>query len=281
MTDFPLWLSYAVLTLIASAPFYIRIRRTGGAQAAGFLGRYRKMMWAPGVMAFVYRVASIQGFRDIGYFVGPIVLLLIAVWLPLLIEILTIVLSLAARWAHLSPGFIHLSDGKARIGDRFGLLVRRRDQGLGLFGINLLISVLVGAVINIPFALAQEFGWRGYLQPLLTARFGLTLSMTLVGLIWAAWLLPLVLMGYRFPRQPRLGAYVLNPATTVAQSIVIGVLFLASGSILVPTLFQGSLMINEDLSRLGLGERGNDLRVRILGIVLWSLAAAIGVWWFR
>ena len=39
--------------------------------------------------------------------------------------------------------------------------------------------------------LAEEFGWRGYLQPRLTTRFSPIVAALIVGVLWCAWHLPL------------------------------------------------------------------------------------------
>jgi len=39
--------------------------------------------------------------------------------------------------------------------------------------------------------LAEEFGWRGYLQPRLRTRFGILATAAIVGAVWAVWHVPL------------------------------------------------------------------------------------------
>jgi uncharacterized protein len=41
-------------------------------------------------------------------------------------------------------------------------------------------------------ALGEEIGWRGYLLPILSRRFGFGLGSILVGIIWATWHIPLL-----------------------------------------------------------------------------------------
>ena len=42
--------------------------------------------------------------------------------------------------------------------------------------------------------LAEEFGWRGYLQPRLRTRFGPLATAVIVGAVWSGWHLPLFLL---------------------------------------------------------------------------------------
>lgn len=51
-------------------------------------------------------------------------------------------------------------------------------------GITLLVALWTGPV-------AEEFGWRGYLQPKLARRMPPLLAAVLIGLLWCAWHLPM------------------------------------------------------------------------------------------
>lgn len=63
-------------------------------------------------------------------------------------------------------------------------------------------TAVVGAGGLLPFLalqlvagpLAEEFGWRGYLQPVLRRRFGPAATAALVGGVWAVWHVPLFLL---------------------------------------------------------------------------------------
>ena len=86
-------------------------------------------------------------------------------------------------------------------------------------------------VYTVTFSLGEELGWRGYLLPHLI-QLGRSRALVLVGLVWAAWHLPMILLtplyhanGNRWIVLP------LFVATIVAGSFVFGYLRLRTGSV--------------------------------------------------
>jgi len=51
--------------------------------------------------------------------------------------------------------------------------------------------IIAGIVFSTPVQAGEEIGWRGYALPRLAERFGLGLGSIVLGIIWAAWHLPL------------------------------------------------------------------------------------------
>lgn len=65
-------------------------------------------------------------------------------------------------------------------------------------------TTLAAPLINGVFGFGEELGWRGYLLPKLLP-LGKPRAYLLLGVIWALWHLPLILVGYNYPGYPALG----------------------------------------------------------------------------
>jgi membrane protease YdiL (CAAX protease family) len=106
--------------------------------------------------------------------------------------------------------------------------------------------ILVIAVATSTWAQAgEEIGWRGYALPRLAAHIGLAPASTLLGVIWAAWHLPLFFVlggdtvGQSFP------LYVLQ---VTALSIAMGWLYWrTSGSLLLVMLMHAAVNNTKDI----------------------------------
>lgn len=54
--------------------------------------------------------------------------------------------------------------------------------------------MLVATILSTPVQAGEELGWRGFLLPRLSSRFGPAAASVLVGIVWAAWHLPFFFM---------------------------------------------------------------------------------------
>lgn len=98
------------------------------------------------------------------------------------------------------------------------------DRG---WGSDLLALCVTGPVL----ALAEEFGWRGYLQPRL-GFLGERAAMLVVGLVWAAWHVPyMVFTPHYHADGERWLVLPLFTASVIAFSFLIGRLRTMSGSV--------------------------------------------------
>jgi membrane protease YdiL (CAAX protease family) len=86
-------------------------------------------------------------------------------------------------------------------------------------------------VASVAHALGEEIGWRGFLTPLMVERFGFTGGSVLVGLIWAAWHMPLLLFADYNSGTPWWVSMPCFTALTVGSSIIMTWFRLASNSV--------------------------------------------------
>jgi membrane protease YdiL (CAAX protease family) len=103
------------------------------------------------------------------------------------------------------------------------------------------IVVVVNGLITAPVAFGEEYGWRGYLLPRLLP-LGASNASLIVGVIWAAWHLPVLLIGLNYGGAPFWIALPVFVVEVVASSFVFTWFFLASGgSVLVVTILHAVL----------------------------------------
>lgn len=270
----PTWLSYSLLTLLVSIPFYFFALRNNKKQTQNLERYLRQLMFVPGIVAFGFRAYNGLGFDNIGF--GRLSwLILAAVLFPLFMELLLIFLSTRFNLARISPSMIQFREGETHISPSVGLALGNEPQSKSRFSGNLLITILIGAALTLPFSLLEEFGWRGFLQGRVIASFGVGWGLTIGNLVWGFWHAPLVLMGYKFPDYPKLGAFVMMPIATVAFGIVTGYLYVLSGSIWVAAVFNASTRISSKVSQILLGEAGDSRRVRLVWLWLWATVAGL------
>lgn len=137
-----------------------------------------------------------------------------------------------------------------------------------LVAVNLLAVLLIGG------PLGEELGWRGYALPRLERHFGFTVAAVLLGLIWAAWHLPLFLLPGTPQSQLPLGWFVLQ---TVAFSVVLAWVYGRTGSLLLVVLMHGAVNKLAGPLRVFPGANGS-LRPYVLTTLLTVGAALLLSW---
>lgn len=67
-----------------------------------------------------------------------------------------------------------------------------------LVGMQIISGLLLGPIINIPFTLGEELGWRAYLLPKLSGLYGRRKAILLSGIIWGLWHALMIAMGHNY-----------------------------------------------------------------------------------
>lgn len=94
----------------------------------------------------------------------------------------------------------------------------------------LLLNLTVGALWSCKSAAGEEIGWRGYMLPRLMAS-GVRAPITISGLVWALWHLPLI-FGGQFNSIPHSTASIcIFAADIIGQGYILAWMRLSSGSI--------------------------------------------------
>jgi membrane protease YdiL (CAAX protease family) len=101
-------------------------------------------------------------------------------------------------------------------------------------------AVFVSGIVTTPLAIGEEYGWRGYLLPKLLP-LGETRAILLVGIIWSAWHLPIIIIGLNYGGEPLWLALLLFALTTILLSFPFAWFYLASGSVLAVALMHATL----------------------------------------
>jgi len=144
-------------------------------------------------------------------------------------------------------------------------------------------ALLYAPFLNMLFALGEEVGWRGYLTPALTGRFGKRKALVLSGVIWGMFHWPIILLsGYEYGTgywgAPWLGLFVMLVFTT-AGGILLSWFYEKTGSIWSCALWHGALnaVAGLPLYFLPAGSTGYLLGPTIAGpiaglpLILWAV----------
>ncbi len=154
-----------------------------------------------------------------------------------------------------------------------------------LAAIQLVQAVTYAPFLNALLAVGEETGWRGYLTPYLTRRFGRKGGIVLAGCLWALWHGPLILCaGYEYGTgywgAPFTGMLLMCVATT-ALGALLSFAQEKADSIWAPALCHGAvnaaaglgiLFQRSDIPSLFLGPTPFGL---VAGIPLFALAAFV------
>jgi uncharacterized protein len=152
----------------------------------------------------------------------------------------------------------------ASVANRVGIPAQHARWVLPLLPLLYIVTLVAGGPI------AEEVGWRGFAQARLQASLGSALAGVTVGLVWSFWHLPLF---YLFPSAMGgipLPYYV--PLMT-SSGVLFGMIYRATGSVLLCVLFHGGL--NFALGTLGLIGGAADLMPVRLFVGLWAALATV------
>jgi membrane protease YdiL (CAAX protease family) len=247
---------FLALTIILSTLVYIPIAQAGtinGGQSklAGLL------MFAPGLAAGITYLVFERSLRPVGWKLGKIQYMLLALVIPLL-------------YCSIEYGFVWLA-GRGKYNGQF-------PPNFPIFLVTMLFNGTLSAVL-------EEVAWRGFLVPKMMELTSFTKTALITGLLWAVWHYPLIIFSNVVPgNNPLLYSLVCFTVFTVGVSFATAWLRLKSGSVWTAALLHGShnvfmlhvfnsLTMDSGGTWLLLGEYGAVTAAMglLLVILFWSL----------
>ena len=150
-------------------------------------------MWAPALANILTRLLTRQGFANAGlrpYFRAGWPYWVAAWLLPAVATIFG-----AACFFLLFPQYYA---GVTHIQAQFQAAGQPVPDNLWLFIVmQLVVAIAISPLVNGLFTFGEEFGWRGYLLPMLMP-LGARRAVIVLGLIWGVWHWPVIVMGYEY-----------------------------------------------------------------------------------
>lgn len=200
---------FIVSVLAISWGFQAFIIANGGVRNFGPLWIVA-LMCIPGALSVVLRLILKSGFGDVGFRIGKGRYYPYAVAVPLLLALLTGLISAALDIRHFSP----ISPEQLTQLSPVLLSV----LGLGLIG-----------------AFGEELGWRGFLLPKMISG-GVKSPYLFSGLVWASWHLPLIAFGGFYQTDDALLMALIYGMGIIAMGFFISDLRVRSGSVWVAAI---------------------------------------------
>jgi membrane protease YdiL (CAAX protease family) len=132
-----------------------------------------------------------------------------------------------ACWS-LVPHSCAFGDFATQVGTAFGF---PGSPITATFLLGIPVFATFGAVRSIASALGEEIGWRGFLLPRLTGKFGWRIGCLVSGCIWAVWHYPLLLFADYNSGTPKAFALACFTLMVIADAYILGWLRLRSKSL--------------------------------------------------
>jgi len=225
-------ITFLILVLVISVPFYYMIIRSGSLQTLG--GIYvLGLMWAPGISGLLTQLIHEHSLRGMGWKLGKAKYLLIAYLTPLAYCLVVY----GITWITGLGGFPN-PDFVAAVTQAYpsstltpAMLVLRYCVSLATIGV--LMSIFSGA--------GEEIGWRGLFVPELAKVTSFTKTVFISGAVWTVWHLPLILFAdYNLPGVPKAYAIVMFTIMVLGINTLFSWLRLKSGSLWPAVLLHAS-----------------------------------------
>ena len=190
--SWPGWLKYSsVVYLLSIVPYWLMFRSVDAESAWGYL-----VGLAPGLAPLMLGLVTKHHLKYIAWWFGEMRFWLIALSLPPLIEIVTIILTVFLQLGKFNSTIIPI-DTKLAASMAIRMAFDLGEANFWVVVFDLFMGCALASVFHFPLAVAEELGWRGTLFPQCANRFGFLKGAVLVGLIWGVWQTPATIMRNR------------------------------------------------------------------------------------
>jgi membrane protease YdiL (CAAX protease family) len=267
-------LCYLALTAGASSLFWTLMIASGHVGAGK--GLYvAGLMWCPAFAAVATVYLRRLDFKMLGLRWGGARYALLSYFTPLVYA----TVAYALIWIF-GFGFFPDTAAVAAIGQKLGWTITSPTAIVPLY---FLLIATTQMITSVAHALGEEIGWRGFLTPLMVQRFGFTAGTVTVGVIWAAWHMPLLLFADYNSGTPWWFAIPCFCALTIGLSVIMAWFRQVSNSVWPCAILHAShnLFIQGFFTPLT-GSRGNLTAYVIdefgVAVPLIIVLIAVGLW---
>ena len=260
-------LVFLVLLIVCTAAGYWLIFR---------LGRATPIMLAVGVATILTCLIRKKKLASLGWGWGSWRYQWLSYLLPLTIALLAYLLIWLAGFGEwFDPAFV---------------LQQKTDYNLGewsnggIIVFHFLLTATYSFVISLPAALGEEMGWRGLLVPELARFMSFTNVALISGLIWAAWHLPLILMGfYGADGTPLYYQLFFFTLLLVSNSVTMTYLRFKTDSLWTAVIFHasGNVFMQKFFAPITLANENSAWYTDEFGAVPALIALAIGIYFWK
>lgn len=173
--------------------------------------------------------------------------------------------------------FVHFSGFEAQLDAQLGAAgTAELPFSIGALVALQLLTIPLGALLNLIPAMGEELGWRGWLLPKLMP-LGTGPALLISGAIWGLWHAPLVLLGYNYASAPGWLGLSMMAGMCIIVGAVFGWLRLRSESVWPAALAHGSFnaAAGSYLLFAMAGEHIDTTQATILGWTGWIIPLAL------
>ncbi len=181
--------------LFSSVVWILTLNATDAGRIAGRIYGYG-IMWCPALATWITCMFFWRGMSDLGWGWGPARYLVAAYLIPLGYALVAYLII----WAT-GLGRFYNEEFVSQAAHELGWDSLNPYIFIVLFFI---VQGVIGMFGSMSTALGEEIGWRGFLVPELSKRFGYTGTSLISGFIWAIWHYPLLIFGHYNNGTPRL-----------------------------------------------------------------------------